>query len=423
MKILPKIEKLKKKLAEKKSFINFYKRLYNKIQTQDQRIKSFININKKINFNNNKSLPLQNIPISIKDLVHFKGLKCTSGSLVFKNRFSIKNAKIVDRLLTAGSQIIGKTNQVEFAYGSWGTNRFYGTTINPLDRKIDRVCGGSSSGSAASVVAGFVAASIGTDTGGSIRVPAAYCGVFGLKTSRGRIPLDGVESLTKEFDTIGIFANNIDDIDDVFKVISDQYKSKNINKFNLLYLPDDFFHGFSENMMLEYKKFLLKLKKSNFLLSKIDIKQKNNFFVNKTNQMMSYRGYKKFKKYIENDKFIINEDVKSRLLSGKKITFKQFKKTQLKRKKHIVTFNKIIEDNIIITPVTKYTAPKITEVNQKELPSEYCRFVNYLDLCSITFVIKRNKLPIVVQAIAKKGNDEMCINFVKELYNKKILTY
>ena len=209
MKILPKIEKLKKKLSKKKIFLNFYKKLFNKIQTQDQHIKSFISINRKINFHKNDSLPLQNIPISIKDLIHFKGLKGTNGSLVFKNRFSTKNAKIVNRLLRAGSQIIGKNNLVEFAYGSWGTNKFYGTSINPLDPKIDRVCGGSSSGSAASVAAGFAAASIGTDTGGSIRVPAAYCGVFGLKTSHGRIPLDGVESLTKEFDTIGIFANNI----------------------------------------------------------------------------------------------------------------------------------------------------------------------------------------------------------------------
>ncbi len=230
MKTLPKIKELKKKLSKKIKFTKFYKKLFNKIQIQDQHIKSFISINQKTNFHKNTSLPLQNIPIAIKDLVHLKGLKCTSGSLVFKDRLSTKNAKIVNRLLRAGSQIIGKNNQVEFAYGSWGTNKFYGTTVNPLDSKIDRVCGGSSSGSAASVAAGFAAASIGTDTGGSIRVPAAYCGLLGLKTSRGRIPLDGVELLSKEFDTIGIFANYIDDIDDVFKVISDQYKSKKFNR-------------------------------------------------------------------------------------------------------------------------------------------------------------------------------------------------
>ena len=423
MKTLPKIKELKKKLSKKIKFTKFYKKLFNKIQIQDRHIKSFISINQKTNFHKNTSLPLQNIPIAIKDLVNLKGLKCTSGSLVFKNRLSTKNAKIVNRLLRAGSQIIGKNNLVEFAYGSWGTNKFYGTSINPLDPKNDRVCGGSSSGSAASVAAGFAAASIGTDTGGSIRVPAAYCGILGLKTSRGRIPLDGVELLSKEFDTIGIFANYIDDIDDVFKVISDQYKSKKFNKFNLLYLPDNFYHGFSENIIFEYKNFLSKLKKLNFYLSKVNLKQKNNFFVNKTTQMMSYRGYKIFKKYIENKKFVINEDVKSRLLSGKNITSQEFKKTQIRRKKHIDNFDKIIQNNIMIAPVTKSTAPKIKEVNQKVLPSEYCRFVNYLDLCSITFVIKKNKLPIVVQAIAKRGNDEMCINFVKELYNKKILTY
>ena len=118
MKTLPKIKELKKKLSKKIKFTKFYKKLFNKIQIQDQHIKSFININQKTNFHKNTSLPLQNIPIAIKDLVHLKGLKCTSGSLVFKNRFSTKNAKIVNRLLRAGSQIIGKNNLVEFAYGS-----------------------------------------------------------------------------------------------------------------------------------------------------------------------------------------------------------------------------------------------------------------------------------------------------------------
>ena len=115
MKTLPKIKELKKKLSKKINFTKFYKKLFNKIQIQDQHIKSFISINQKTHFHKNTSLPLQNIPIAIKDLVHLKGLKCTSGSLVFKDRISTKNAKIVNRLLRAGSQIIGKNNQVELS--------------------------------------------------------------------------------------------------------------------------------------------------------------------------------------------------------------------------------------------------------------------------------------------------------------------
>ena len=98
------------------------------------------------NFKKNNNLPLQNIPVSIKDLIHLKGTICTSGSLVFKNRISLASATIVNRLINAGSQIIGKNNLVEFAYGSWGTNNFFGTPVNPRDKKLKRVCGGSSSG-------------------------------------------------------------------------------------------------------------------------------------------------------------------------------------------------------------------------------------------------------------------------------------
>lgn len=421
MTTLPSIEKLKKKLSKKKDFSLFYRKLFKKIESKDKFFYSFISLNKKIKFKKNKNLSLQNIPIAIKDLIHLKGTKCTSGSLVYKNRKSLKNAIIVDRLNKAGCQIIGKNNLVEFAYGSWGTNTYYGTPINPKDQKHKRVCGGSSSGSASCVANGFSAVSLGTDTGGSIRVPAAYCGVYGLKTSHGRIPLNGVEKLTKEFDTIGIFANYIDDIDDVFKVIVNHYKRRKFNNFKLIFFPEQFYKSFSNTIFSKYKKFLKKLKKNKFELSQVQIARSNNFFVKKTTEMMSYRGFQLFKKIIFSNKFPINDDVKDRLMLGKNISYKKFLVTKLQRQKLIKHFNNVIQNDILIAPVTKTVAPKISQVNQKFLPSEYCRFVNYLDLCSITFVIEVNKMPIALQAIAKKGNDEKCIAFIKDLVSKKIL--
>lgn len=422
MKILLNIKKLKKKLSTKKNFILFYDNLFKKIKREDTHIKSFISLNEKINYKK-KNLVLKNIPVAIKDLIHFKGLCCTRGSLIFKNKISIKNAKLVDRLIKAGAQIIGKNNLVEFAYGSWGTNEFYGTVVNPKDQKKNRVCGGSSSGSAASVAAGFASVAIGTDTGGSIRVPAAYCGVLGLKTSHGRVPLHGVEKLSKDFDTVGIFGNYIEDVDKTFKVISNNYNYKNHKNFNLLYLSDNFYRDFSNEVITEYKKFLNVLSNSHYFLNKLELKEQNNFFVKKTTSMISYQGYQLLKKFLYGSKHRINKDVKRRLLIGKKINLKVFIKLKKQRKNYIKYFNNILKDKIIIAPVTKTTAPEFSQIDQNILPSEYCRFVNYLDLCAITFVIKMKNMPISIQAIARKGNDEMCIQFVKELKAKQILNF
>ena len=425
MSILPRIEKLKLKLNNKRKFFFFYRKLYKKIKFLDKKILSFISLNKNLNFKKNNNLPLQNIPILIKDLIHLKGTICTSGSLVFKNRISLASATIVNRLINAGSQIIGKNNLVEFAYGSWGTNNFFGTPVNPRDKKLKRVCGGSSSGSAAAVASGFVSASIGTDTLGSIRVPAAYCGIYGLKTSPGRIPLDGIEKLCEEFDTVGIFANYIDDINKVFKVISDNYRIPKDKNFKLLKISDNFYNNFNKKIFSQYKKFLGKLEKENFFISEINLK-KNSFYVNECIKIVSYRGYNLLKKYIENKDYKINDDVRERLIVGKKINYKNFLKINNIRKKHVRSFKKIIQNNLIIAPVTKTFAPPINKVDQNIIPSEYCRFVNYLDLCSITFTINSHStsshnLPIALQVIAKKGNEEICIEFVKKLISKKII--
>ncbi|MBV9702740.1 MAG: amidase, partial [Methylobacteriaceae bacterium] len=120
--------------------------------------------------------PLHGIPIALKDLVEIKGRVTTGGSRAWEKRISGTTATIVQRLIGAGMIILGKTHTAEFAMGAWGTNTHMGTPRNPWDAAVHRVPGGSSSGSGVAVAAGFVPAAIGTDTGGSVRMPAAFCG-------------------------------------------------------------------------------------------------------------------------------------------------------------------------------------------------------------------------------------------------------
>ena len=153
---------------------------------------------------------LEGIPVSVKDLFDVKGQVTTSGSVVLKNTPAAEvDSTVVQRLRAAGAVVIGMTNMTEFAYSGLGINPHYGTPLSPWDRKTGHIPGGSSSGAAVSVSDGMAAAGIGSDTGGSVRIPSAFCGLTGFKPTARRIPMDGVFPLSRHLDSIGPLANSV----------------------------------------------------------------------------------------------------------------------------------------------------------------------------------------------------------------------
>ena len=153
--------------------------------------------------------PLHGIPIGLKDLIDTAGVKTTCGSALFADRVPDKDAEVVRRLKTAGAVLIGKQNMQEFAYGGMSTSSYFGPVHNPWDN--DRIAGGSSGGSAAAVATGMCFGAIGTDTGGSVREPAAFCGIVGLKPTYGRVSLRGVFPLSLSLDHVGPLCRNVVD--------------------------------------------------------------------------------------------------------------------------------------------------------------------------------------------------------------------
>jgi aspartyl-tRNA(Asn)/glutamyl-tRNA(Gln) amidotransferase subunit A len=150
------------------------------------------------------------IPISVKDLFDLEGDVTTAGSIVLKDSAPAPHdAPAIARLKQAGFIVMGRTNMTEFAYSGVGLNPHYGTPLSAYDRKTGRIPGGSSSGAAVSVADGMVAAGIGSDTGGSCRIPAAYNGIVGYKPSRGRVSTKGAYPLSSSFDSIGPLANSV----------------------------------------------------------------------------------------------------------------------------------------------------------------------------------------------------------------------
>lgn len=154
--------------------------------------------------------PLAGIPISIKDLFDVQGEVTAAGSRLLANDApAAQDAPAMARLRAAGAIFIGRTNMTEFAYGGHGINAHFGTPLNPWDRSSRRTPGGSTSGGAVSVADGMAAATIGSDTGGSVRIPAALCGITGYKPTQARVPLDGVFPLSFTRDSVGPLAPSV----------------------------------------------------------------------------------------------------------------------------------------------------------------------------------------------------------------------
>jgi aspartyl-tRNA(Asn)/glutamyl-tRNA(Gln) amidotransferase subunit A len=148
--------------------------------------------------------------VAVKDLVDTAGTRTTYGSSIFAEHVPDRDAPVVARLRDEGAVVLGKTNLNEFAYGVSAYNPHYGATLTPRDR--GRTAGGSSSGSAAAVSAGVCRLAVGTDTSGSVRIPAACCGVYGFKVAHGALSVEGIYPLAERYDSVGFFAAGVEDL-------------------------------------------------------------------------------------------------------------------------------------------------------------------------------------------------------------------
>jgi aspartyl-tRNA(Asn)/glutamyl-tRNA(Gln) amidotransferase subunit A len=166
--------------------------------------------------------PLMGVPVAIKDVFAVEGMPTAAGSRLDVAELVGTEGTFVQRLKRAGCVILGKTKTVEFAFGAAGINSVRGTPWNPWDPKIHRAPGGSSSGSAVAVAAGLCAFAIGTDTGGSIRLPASFCGVFGLKATAGLWPADGIFPLAPALDSIGLLTRSAADAALAFATLAER---------------------------------------------------------------------------------------------------------------------------------------------------------------------------------------------------------
>lgn len=211
------LEEIKKKNSELNAYLEVYDDVLEQAKEADKKIA------------NGESYSLLGIPLAIKDNILIKGKKLTAGSKILENYIAPYSATIIEKLKSQGAVFLGRTNMDEFALGSSTENSAYGVTKNPSD--LERVSGGTSGGSTASVASSMALGSLGTDTGGSIRQPSAFCGVVGLKPTYGMVSRYGLVAAVSSFDQAGPIARTVGDVEIIFEAIKgiDPLDSTTIN--------------------------------------------------------------------------------------------------------------------------------------------------------------------------------------------------
>jgi aspartyl-tRNA(Asn)/glutamyl-tRNA(Gln) amidotransferase subunit A len=400
---------------------------------------------------------LAGMVIAIKDVLAIEDKPLTCSSKILENFTSLYTATAVQKLLDEDAIIIGKTNCDEFAMGSSNENSYFGVVKNPVN--MDYVPGGSSGGSAAAVSANLCDVALGTDTGGSIRQPASFCGIYGLKPSYGRVSRYGLNAFASSFDSIGAFANNVDDIALVHEIISGfdpgDSTSENIEVPNYssfsevtenikIGIPKEYFgEGLDQEIKDSLSTQIESLKTKGFELIEISLPQTEfaiaTYYILTTAEASSNLARFDGARYGYRTKDMVNlkqmytksrsegfgTEVKRRIMLGTYVLSAgyydaYYKKAQKVRRLIRNDFKKAFEKvDIILAPTTPSTAFKIGEKAddplQMYLGDIYTTSANLAGIPGLNIPIGKdsNGLPIGMQLMADQFNEDLLLSFTK----------
>jgi aspartyl-tRNA(Asn)/glutamyl-tRNA(Gln) amidotransferase subunit A len=369
--------------------------------------------------------PFHGVPIALKDLVEMEGRITTGGSKARADRRATRTATLARRLIQAGMIVLGKTHTVEFAFGGWGTNQHMGTPRNPWDMQTHRVPGGSSSGSGVAVAARMAPWAIGTDTGGSVRMPASFCGVSGLKTTIGRISVHGVLPLSPTLDTPGPITRTVEDAALLYQLLQGPDSSdpltlrhavndpltglkRGVRGLRLARLPASELADVEPEILAAYEAALEILRGAGAAVETMRLPCRLGDYALLTSRIMQSEGYSLVGELCENRGLPIDDFVRARVLGGAQISARDYLLALRDREALKADFAAALDGfDALLTPTTQMTAVPVAEVDQDKLPAYFTRFGNLLELCALAVPngISSAGLPTSLQIVCR-GYDE-----------------
>ena len=338
------------------------------------------------------------IPISVKDLFDVAGEVTTAGSLVLRGAPpAAQDATAVARLRAAGFIVIGRTNMTEFAFSGLGVNPHYGTPRNPWERAANRIPGGSSSGAAVSVTDGMAFAGLGTDTGGSCRIPAAMCGIVGFKPTARRVPLAGVYPLSPTLDSVGSIANSVACCAAVDAVLAAGSESAlpriSIAALRLAVPAAYVLDGLSREVAASFERALRRLSQAGARVEHIPFAELNELpDINRSGGFSAPEAYAHHRELIAADAARYDPRVLQRILRGREQSAADYLDLRRRRREFIERVAPIIAGfDALLMPTVPIVAPRLEEL---EADADYWRInalvlrnssmVNFADLCAIS---------------------------------------
>ena len=388
----------------------------------------------------------EGVPIAIKDNIQVKDWSVTSGSNILQGYIAPYNATVIEKLTNAGLSPFGRVNMDEFAMGSTTESSFYGKTLNPINAQ--HVPGGSSGGSAAAVGAGLAIAALGSDTGGSIRQPAAFCGIVGMKPTYGRVSRYGLGAYASSLDQIGPMTQNVEDAAILYDIISGSCSKDSTNagmddkvtpqlnaerKLTIAILPK-YLEEASQDVKDAYAKAIEALKSAGHTIvekemmdAKFDISA---YYITATAEattnLARYDGIRYGNRvegknleetFIKTRSEGFGDEVKRRIMLGNFVLSSGYYEAyyvKAQKTRHIIkdNYNKIFEDvDLILSPVAPTVAPKFGELEtpmQMYLSDIYTISVNLAGLPALSLPIMKNSegMPVGLQLIAKAYDEQ-----------------
>lgn len=354
--------------------------------------------------------PLMGVPIAIKDNIMVDGMPCLAGSRTDVARRLNGEASFVSLLKARGCVVLGKLNTVEFALGNTGVNARLGTPRNPWDATCFRLPSGSSSGSAVAVAAGLCAFAIGTDTGGSVRGPAAHCGVFGMKFSAGRWPMDGILPVSAALDALGILTGSAQDAATVWRGLTGEpiLVPREPGQIRLGVSKPYFFDNLDPIVETAMQAALLRLAQHGVQIESVAVQNAHEvdglYNILSKSDLLSVLG----QDWVKANADRMNPDVFDRLSEAFLFTRSDYETSIERRRALSRNVNAVLEQvDALLSPTKREVAPTYdsTEISVEYMRtlSRHCagptRIANFFDLCGVTLPVNTPKggLPVGMQ--------------------------
>ncbi len=313
--------------------------------------------------------PLHGIPLGLKDLIDSAGTRTTAASALFKDRIPTEDAEVVSQLKNAGAVLLGKQNLHEFAYGGSSLVSYYGDVHNPWN--IAYIAGGSSGGSASAVAAGLCFGAIGTDTAGSIREPAALCGVVGLKPTYGRVSARGVIPLSPSLDHLGPITRRVEDAAIVFQAIASVHEPREAARLDASSLDKSsahfrigiprkfFFEDLDPEINAAVEQAILELQAQGNEIHEVELP------IPQDRELQSGEAYLYHAKSVASSPELYQPETVRRILAGENISSADVLRLQAELEQERRNNRKIFEEvDLLVTPTTPIPAPSISELKK-----------------------------------------------------------